>query len=154
VVLAEERSRTSRIVEAMGWAASLGSSMGLIASVFTYLIAATALVVALLTSFDALLYPSGQAALGQQTIAATAKPSATQSASTLAASNARQASPAVTEAAADDPRAGSENTASERPRVHRLVRQARTGNWSSQQKSNVLGYAEDPSASFLYDRFR
>jgi hypothetical protein len=138
----------------MGWAASLGSSMGLIASVFTYLIAATALVVALLTSFDALLYPSGQAALGQQPIAATTKPNVVQSASMPSASSARQASPAVTEVAADDPHAGSENTTSLRPRVHRLARQARSGNSLFQQKPKVLGYAEDPSASFLYDRFQ
>jgi predicted lipid-binding transport protein (Tim44 family) len=128
--------------------------MGLIASVFAYLITATALVIALLMSLGAFLYPSSQTTLGQQTIAATAKPSVTQSASMPSASNARQASPAVAEAAADGPHAGSENTASPRPRVHRLARQVRMGNWLFQRKPSALGYAEEPSASFLYDRFQ
>ncbi|HTV27853.1 MAG TPA: hypothetical protein VMF32_08730 [Xanthobacteraceae bacterium] len=128
--------------------------MGLIASVFAYLIGVTALVVALLMSFDAFLYPSALTTLGQQTIAATAKPNVTQTVSMPSASDTRQASPAVAQAAADGPHDGSENTASPRLRVHRLARQVRAGNGLFQRKPSVLGYAEEPSANFLYDRFQ
>jgi hypothetical protein len=128
--------------------------MGLIASVFAYLFAVTALVVALLMSFDALLYPSGQAAIGQQTIAAAAKPSVTQSSSMPTGSNVRLASPAVTEAAADDRDARSDNAVSRQGRVRRLDRQARARDWAFKQEPKALGYTEEPSASFLYDRFQ
>jgi len=127
--------------------------MGLIASVFAYLIGVTALVVALLMSFDAFLYPSALTTLGQQTIAATAKPNVTQTVS-MPSADARQVSPAVAQAAADGPHDGSENTASPRLRVHRLARQVRAGNGLFQRKPSVLGYAEEPSANFLYDRFQ
>jgi hypothetical protein len=136
------------------WAGSCGSSMGLIASIFAYLSAVTVLVAALLTSFDAFLYPPGPATIGQQTVAAAAKPSVAPSTSMWTTSSVRPASPTVTEAAAGDPHAGSENTVSERPRVRRSVRQERASNWLSQQEPKALGYAEEPSASFLYDRFQ
>jgi hypothetical protein len=128
--------------------------MGFIASFFAYLSAVTVLVVALLMSFDAFLFPPGQTTIGQQTIAVAAKPSLSQLALMPTASNVRPASPVVTEAAADDPRKGSENTVSQRPRVRRLVRQARARNWVFQQAPYALGYAKEPSASFLYDRFQ
>jgi hypothetical protein len=128
--------------------------MGLIASIFAYLSAVTVLVVVLLMSFDAFLYPAGQNTIGQQTIAATAKPGVSQSTSTPSASNSRPTSPIVTEAAADDPPTGSANMVPQKPRVRRLVRQARMKNWIFQQQPNALGYAEEPSASFLYDRFQ
>jgi hypothetical protein len=41
-----------------------------------------------------------------------------------------------------------------RPHVRRLVRQARAKDWLHQQEPKVFGYAEEPSASFLYDRFQ
>jgi hypothetical protein len=128
--------------------------MGFIAVVFTYLSAVTVLVVALLMSFDAFLYPPGQSTSSQQTIAAAAKPSMSQPPPTTAASNAPPASPVVTEAAADDPHTGSANAVSQGPRVRRLVRQARARSWAFQQESNALGNAGEPSASFLYDRFQ
>jgi len=137
-----------------GEGCSLGSSMGLVASIFAYLSAVTMLVAALLMSFDAFLYPPGQTTISQQTTAALAKPSATPPPSMPATSSVRSASPAVTEAAADDPHAGSENAAAQRARERRLVRAARARNWVFQKESKALGYAEEPSASFLYDRFQ
>jgi hypothetical protein len=128
--------------------------MGFIASVFAYLSAVTVLVVALLMSFDAFLYPPGQATVGPQPTATTAKPSVSQSTSMPTASNVSRGSPAVTEVTADDPHAGSEDTVSQRPRVRRLVRQAGARSWAFKQEPHALGYAEEPSASFLYDRFQ
>jgi hypothetical protein len=128
--------------------------MGLIASIFAYLSAVTALVVALLMSFDALLYPAAAPTVGRPTVAAAAKPSVSQSASMSTTSTARPVAPGVTEAAADDPQAGPENAISQRPRVRRVVHQGRAKNWFLQQEPKALGYAEEPSASFLYDRFQ
>jgi hypothetical protein len=128
--------------------------MGFIASIFAYLCTATALVVALLMSFDAFLYPSGRTAIGQQIIAAATTPSVSQSTSAPAVSSLHPVSPVVTEAAADDPHAGSENTVSQRPPMRRVVRRARARDWAFKQEPKALGYAEDPSASFLYDRFQ
>ena len=127
--------------------------MGLIASVLAYLSAVTVLVGALLMSFDVLLYPAGQTTLGQHTVAAAAKPSVTQS-PLPPASNVRPAPPVIAEAAADDPHPGSENAVAQRLHVRRLVRQARARNRVFQQEPNALGYAAEPSASFLYDRFQ
>lgn len=114
--------------------------MGLIASVLAYLSAVTVLAGALLMSFDALLYPAGQTTLGQHTVAAAAKPSVTQS-PLPPASNVR-------------PAPASENAVAQRLHVRRLVRQARARNRVFQQEPNALGYAAEPSASFLYDRFQ
>jgi hypothetical protein len=112
------------------------------------------LVTALFMSFDAFLYPAGQTAIGQQTMAAAAKPHATQSASVPAAGAMRPTSPAVAEAATDDQQAGLENTILQRPRVRRLDHHARARDWVFKQETKALGYAEEPSASFLYDRFQ
>jgi hypothetical protein len=128
--------------------------MGFIASIFAYLGAVTALVIALLMSFDAFLYPPGRAAISAQIIAAATKSSVPQSTSMPTASNAHPVSTAVTEAAADDPHAGSENIVSQRPRVRRVVPRARQKDWAFQKEPKALGYAEEPSASFLYDRFQ
>jgi hypothetical protein len=128
--------------------------MGFVASAFAYLCAVTMLVAALLMSFDAFLYPAGQATVGQPTIAVAAKPGVAQLTSMQATGSVHQPSSAVVEAAADDPHAGLDGTASERPRVHRLVHQPRASKWFFQQESHALGYAEEPSASFLYDRFQ
>jgi len=125
--------------------------MGLIASVLAYLSAVTVLAGALLMSFDALLYPAGQTTLGQHTVAAAAKPSVTQS-PLPPASNVRPAPPVIAEA--DDPHPASENAVAQRLHVRRLVRQARARNRVFQQEPNALGYAAEPSASFLYDRFQ
>jgi len=125
--------------------------MGLIASVLAYLSAVTVLAGALLMSFDALLYPDGQTTLGQHTVAAAAKPSVTQS-PLPPASNVRPAPPVIAEA--DDPHPASENAVAQRLHVRRLVRQARARNRVFQQEPNALGYAAEPSASFLYDRFQ
>jgi hypothetical protein len=127
--------------------------MGFIASIFAYLCAVTALVIALSISFDAFLYPPGQTAVGQQIMAAM-KSSVSQSTSMPTASNAHPVSPAVTEAAANDSHAGLQNKISQRSRVRRVVRRYRARDWAVQQEPKALGYAEDPAASFLYDRFK
>jgi hypothetical protein len=128
--------------------------MGLIASIFTYLSAVTALVLALLMSFDAFLYPPGQATFGQQKIAVLAKPRVSQPPSISTTSTDPRTLSVVTEASLDDPHSGLENTVSQRPRVRRFVRQARPKDWASRQEPKAFGYAEEPSASFLYDRFQ
>jgi hypothetical protein len=138
---------------------SLGSSMGLFVSIFAYLGAVTALVVGLLMSFDAFLYPSDQSTFPQQTITAP-KPSAPHAMLTRSAKIAQSDAP-LAEAPAPRPGTGADDTTAavarsdwRQPRVHRLVRQGHGKNWAYQQEPNALGYAEEPSASFLYDRFQ
>jgi hypothetical protein len=123
--------------------------MGLVVSIFAYLGTVIVLVVTLSMSFGALLYPSGQTTVAQQTITTAAKPRAAQAAPVSPASNVRSGSPGVKEAAAD---ISNTNTARP-PHARRLVRQVRAKDWLHQQEPKVFGYAEEPSASFLYDRF-
>ena len=123
--------------------------MGLVAAIFAYLGGVTVLTVTLLMSAGALLYPTEQTTIVQQTITTAAKPRPAQPTSALTAGNERSGSPGLKEASADI----SSNVAP-RPHVRRLVRQARAKDWLHQQEPKVFGYAEEPSASFLYDRFR
>ncbi|MGA8613358.1 MAG: hypothetical protein WB760_16985 [Xanthobacteraceae bacterium] len=125
--------------------------MGLIASIFAYLGTVTVLVVTLSMSFGAFLYPLDQTTIAQQTIATAAKPRAAQPASVSPASNERSGSPGVTQTAGNEPNG---DGVSRQPHVRRLVRQVRAKDWLHQQEPKVFGYAEEPSASFLYDRFQ
>ena len=127
--------------------------MGLVASIFAYLCGVTILAVTLVMSFGALLYPPEQTTIAQQTtqqtMAAAAKPRAAQGTSVSSAGDERAGAPAAKEASAEI-----SNGAARPPHVRRLVRQARGKDWLHQQEPKVFGYAEDPSASFLYDRFQ
>jgi hypothetical protein len=123
--------------------------MGLVVSIFAYLCGVTVLVVALLMSAGTLLYPPEQPTVAQQTIATAAKPRAAQATSVLTAGNERSGLPAAKETTADI-----SNGTAPHPHARRLVRQARAKDWLHQQEPRVFGYAEEPSASFLYDRFQ
>jgi len=127
--------------------------MGLVLSILTYLCSVTILVVTLVMSFGALFYPPDQTTIAQQTTAMSAKPHAVRPASVLPASNERSGSPGVKEAAKEVAPDISSGTARP-PHVRRLVRQVRAKDWLHQQEPKVFGYAEEPSASFLYDRFQ
>ena len=127
--------------------------MGLVVSIFAYLCSVTILVVTLVMSFSTLLYPPDQTIIAQQTRAMPAKPHAAQPASVLPASNERSGSPSVKEAAKEVAPDISNGTARP-PHVRRPVRQVRAKDWFHQQEPRVFGYAEEPSASFFYDRFQ
>jgi hypothetical protein len=123
--------------------------MGLVAAIFTYLCSVAVLVVALLIPLGAFLYPPGQTKVAQQTIAATAKPRTAPAATATAAGNERSGSPGAKEASADI-----SSSVPPQPHVRRLVRQVRAKDWLLQKEMRVFGYVEEPSASFLYDRFQ
>jgi hypothetical protein len=124
--------------------------MGLLVSIFAYLCGVTVLVIALLVSGGALLYPPEQTTIAQQTAQQTAaKPPAAQATSALTAGNERPGSLAAKEITADI-----SNGTARPPHVRRLVRQARAKDWLHQQEPRIFGYAEEPAASFLYDRFQ
>jgi hypothetical protein len=128
--------------------------MGLVAAIFAYLCGVTVLAVTLLMWFGALLYPPDQTtvaqqAITQQTIATAAKPRAAQP--TPAAANERSGSLGVAQAPGND---ANGDEASRPPHVRRLVRQVRARDWLHQKEAKAWGYAEEPSASFLYDRFQ
>ena len=127
--------------------------MGLVVAIFAYLCSAAMLVVTLVMSFGALLYPPDQATIAQQTnqqtMAAAAKPRAAQSAQLSSTGNEPAGVPAAKEASADIP-----NSAARQPHVRRLARQVRAKDWLHQHEPRVFGYAEESSASFLYDRFQ
>jgi hypothetical protein len=127
--------------------------MGLIASIFAYLSGVAVLVAVLLMTFDALLYPSNQTTAGEQIVAAAANRSGSQAASPVVTGSVRPAS-SDAQARSDDAQAQSANAVSQTPRVHRLVRRSRPGSLAFQQGPKASGYAEEPSASFLYDRFQ
>jgi hypothetical protein len=120
--------------------------MGLVVSIFAYLCSVTIIVVTLLMSFGALLYPPDQVTVAQHTAA---KPRAAQETSVLTAGNERSGSPAAKETTADI-----SSMTAPHPHAHRLVRQARAKDWLHQREPRVFSYAEEPSASFLYDRFQ
>jgi hypothetical protein len=124
--------------------------MGLVVSIFAYLCGVTILVVTLMVWFGALLYPPDQTPIAQQTTTAAAKPHATQAEQVSSAGNEQSGAPGAKEVAAD---ISNTNTARP-PHVRRLVRQVRAKDWLHQQEPKVFGYAEEPSASFLYDRFQ
>jgi hypothetical protein len=124
--------------------------MGLLVSIFAYLCSVTVLVGALLMSAGTLLYPPDQTTIAQQTTQQTpAKPPSAQATSAVAAGNERAGSLAAKETTADI-----SNGTARPPHVRRLVRQARAKDWLHQQEPRVFGYAEEPAASFLYDRFQ
>jgi len=123
--------------------------MGLVAAIFAYLCGVTVLTVTLLMSAGAFLYSPDQTTVAQQTITSAAKPRAAQPTPVSSAGNERSGSPGLKEASADI----SSNMAPH-PHARRLVRQARAKDWLHQQEPKVFGYAEEPSASFLYDRFQ
>jgi hypothetical protein len=123
--------------------------MGLVAAIFAYLGSVTVLAVALLMSAGALLYPPEQTTIAQQTTGTPAKSRVAQPTAVSSAGNERFGSPGGKEAAAD-----TSTSTAPRPHVRRLVRQARAKDWLHQQEPKVFGYAEEPSASFLYDRFQ
>jgi hypothetical protein len=127
--------------------------MGLLVSIFAYLCSVTILVVTLVMSFGALLYPPGQTTIAQQTTATGVKPHAAQPAQVSSAGNERSGSPSDKDAAKETA-ADTSNSTERPPRVRRLVRQVRARDWLHQQERRVFGYAEEPSASFLYDRFQ
>jgi hypothetical protein len=124
--------------------------MGLVVAIFAYLCSVTILVVTLAMSFGALLYPPGQTTIAQQTTTAAAKPHAVQPSQVSSAGNERSGLPGVKEAAADI----SNTNTTRLPHVRRVVRQVRAKDWLHQQEPKVFGYAEEPSAGFLYDRFQ
>jgi hypothetical protein len=124
--------------------------MGLLVSIFAYLCGVTVLVVALLMSAGTLLYPPERTTIAQETAQQTAaKPRATQATSASTAGNERSGSPGARETTADI-----SNEQARPPHARRLVRQARAKDRPHQQEPKVFGYAEEPSASFLYDRFQ
>ncbi len=127
--------------------------MGLVVAIFAYLCSVTILVVTLAMSFGALLYPPDQTTIAQQTTTAAAKPHAAQPTQVSSAGNERPGAPGVKEAAKEVGPDISNSTARQ-PHVRRLVRQVRAKDWLHQQEHKVFGYAEEPSASFLYDRFQ
>jgi len=132
--------------------------MGLLVSIFGYLCGVTILVVTLAMSFGAVLYPPAQTTIAQTTIAQKtrampAKLHAAQPASVLPASNELSGSAGVKDAA-KEAAADTSNSTERPPRVRRLVRHVRAKDWLHQQELKVFGYAEEPSASFLYDRFQ
>jgi hypothetical protein len=124
--------------------------MGLVAAIFAYLGGVTVLTVTLLMSAGALLYPSEQTTIAQQTITTAAKPRAAQTTPVSSAGNERSGSPGAKEETSAD----ISNGTVPRPHMRRLVRQARAKDWLHQQEPKVFGSAEEPSASFLYDRFQ
>jgi hypothetical protein len=123
--------------------------MGLVAAIFTYLCSVTVLAAALLMSAGALFYPPDQIKVARQTIMATAKPRTSPPTTAPAAGNERSGSPSAKEVSTDI-----SSGVPPQPHVRRLVRQIRAKDWLHQQKPRVFGYAEEPSASFLYDRFQ
>lgn len=126
--------------------------MGLVAAIFAYFCSVTILVVTLAMSFGALLYPPDQTKIAQQTtqqtMSAAAKPRAAQGTSASSAGDERAGAPAAKEAPAEI-----SNSAARPPHTRRMVRQVHAKDWLHQQEPKVFGYAEEPSASFLYDRF-
>jgi hypothetical protein len=125
--------------------------MGLVAAIFAYLCSVTVLTVTLLMSFGAFLYPPSQTTVARQTIAAAAQFHAAQPKPAAAAANEQSGPAGVAQASGND---ANGDEASQLPHVRRLVRQVRTKNWLHQKEAKARGYAEEPSASFLYDRFQ
>jgi hypothetical protein len=126
--------------------------MGLVVSIFAYLCSVIVLVLTLAMSFGVLLYPPEQITSAQQTTAMAAKPRASKPASVSSTSNDR--SGLRVQEAAKEVGADISNSTVRAPNGRRLVRQARAKDWLHQQEQKVFGYAEEPSASFLYDRFQ
>jgi len=127
--------------------------MGLLVSILAYLCSVAILVVTLGMSFGALLYSSDQTMIAQHATAAAANPRVVQSASASPAANERPGSTGVKDVA-KEAAADTSNGTERPPRVRRLVRQVHAKDWLHQQGPKVFGYAEEPSASFLYDRFQ
>jgi len=130
--------------------------MGLVAAIFAYFCTVTVLAVTLLMSFGALLYPPDQTTAiqqtaAQQTIVTSAKLRAAQQTPVQATANERSGSLDVAQASGS---AANGDEASRPPHVRRLVRQVGVRDWLHQKEASAWGYAKEPSASFLYDRFQ
>jgi hypothetical protein len=123
--------------------------MGLVAAIFAYLCGVTVLAVTLLMSAGAFLYPPEQTPIAQQTMPASAKPRTASATTAPAAGNERSGSPGAKEASAEI-----SSSIPPPPHVRRPVRQIRATDWLHHKEPRVFGYAEEPSASFLYDRFQ
>ena len=123
--------------------------MGLVAAIFTYLCSVTILVVTLGMTFGALLYSPDQTTIAQQITATAVKPHAAQPAQVSSVGSDRLRALGAKEMAADV-----SNSTARSPRTRRVVRQVRANEWLRQQEPKIFGYVEEPSASFLYDRFQ
>jgi hypothetical protein len=128
--------------------------MGLVVSIFAYLCSVTILVITLALSFGALLYPPDQTTIAPQTIATAEAQRATKPAQVLLAGKGRPGPPGVTGAVKVVNQDIANTDAVRPPHARRVVRQVRAKDWLHQHEPRVFGYVEEPSASFLYNRFQ
>jgi hypothetical protein len=120
----------------------LGLFMDLLASAFAYLGTVTAIVVAVVMSYNVFVYTPLQSINPQHTLTDAAKPSAPKAA--LPAASVPHAAPAAK--AASQIEVAAERRAAalrrETARQKRRLSQARSREWVSRQGPRVLGYAE------------
>jgi hypothetical protein len=148
--------------------------MDLLASILAYLGTVTAIIVAVVMSYDAFIYTPLHSINPQHTVTVAAKPSAAKAASSASAG--KIAPPSVPAAslphgapsrgalaakaasqndvAAERRAASARKEAARQKHIRRLARQARGREWASQQPPGTfgLGYAEEPPGG-LYNAF-
>jgi hypothetical protein len=144
----------------------------LLAAILAYLGTVTAIVVAVVMSYDAFIYTPSHSINPQHTVtiaakAVAAKPSAAKAASVSVskivppsapvASPPRRATVAKAvrqqiDTAAERRAAYLRRDAAGQKHMRRLARQTRTREWASQQAPGALGYADEPSEG-LYNAF-
>jgi hypothetical protein len=146
--------------------------MAILASIFAYLGAGAGVVVALLMSFDALLYSPDPSAVPPQTTVTTAKPSGAKPATIATprigrsevflarAPSHSEAAPQINATWGTPRKPHLATTASREQQVRRFDQQVRAKNWANQQAPDLeprvepriepraLGYAQEPSIGY------
>ncbi len=143
--------------------------MDLLGSIFTYFGTVTAMIVAVVMSYDAFVYTPLNSAIPPHTLALAAKPSAPKAAAKPTSKIARLGSPVaepVRRGAAEDRTAPQADAAAKRraarvrnaiarqQQMHWLARQARAKELAYQQAPEALGYADEPANRFGYDQLQ
>jgi hypothetical protein len=141
--------------------------MDLLASIFAYFATVTAIILAPVIFYAALVYAPSHSKAPPYALTLAARPSGAKAAATQAAtarrevpatrSESRRVAGAKTapeaDAAARLKIARRRNAQLRKDYMRRLARQARAHEWASQQSSQALGYADGPRAVFGYGPF-
>jgi len=142
--------------------------MDLLAPILAYLGSVTAMIAAVVMSYDAFIYRPLRSTIPQHTLVVAATPSTAKAAATPATKVARPgraaapagggaAANAITaqaDAAAKHREAGARNVIARRQQRRWLNRQARVSKWAYQRVPEAQGYADEFATGFGYDRLR
>lgn len=143
--------------------------MDLLAPIFAYFGTVTAMIVAVVMSYDAFVYTPLHPPIPQHAVNLAAKPIAAKAAAKPAAKIARlsrvvadpvrgdavgSATARQAHAAAKRRAARGRNAIARQQQMRWLSRQARVREWAYEQAPEAPGYADEPANGFGYDRFQ